>query len=43
MIDCPKTDVLRWEREGTAAGSHWIESGDGADAARERWSESCPE
>lgn len=43
MMDRLKTDAVFWKREDTAAGSRWIEPRDDDYAARERWSESCPE
>ncbi|MGZ9060542.1 MAG: molybdenum cofactor biosynthesis protein MoaE [Allosphingosinicella sp.] len=43
MMDRLKTEAVFWKREETATGSHWIEPRDDDYAARERWSESCPE
>lgn len=43
MMDRLKTDALFWKREETATGSRWIEPRDDDYAARERWSETCPE
>ncbi|MGZ8284886.1 MAG: molybdenum cofactor biosynthesis protein MoaE [Allosphingosinicella sp.] len=43
MMDRLKTEAVFWKREETATGSCWIEPRDDDYAARERWSESCPE
>ena len=43
MMDRLKTEAVFWKREDTASGSRWIEPRDDDYAARERWSESCPE
>lgn len=43
MMDRLKTDALFWKREDTQSGSRWIEPREDDYAARERWSESCPE
>ena len=43
MMDRLKTDAVFWKREVTDSGSRWIEPRKDDYAARERWSESCPE
>lgn len=43
MMDRLKTDALFWKREETISGRHWIEPREDDHAARERWSEPCPE
>ena len=43
MMDRLKTDAVFWKREDTAQGSRWIEPREDDYAARERWSETCPE
>ena len=43
MMDRLKTEAVLWKREDTAAGSRWIEPREDDYAARERWSDSCPE
>ena len=42
-MDRLKTDALFWKREDTISGRHWIEPREDDYAARERWSEPCPE
>jgi molybdopterin synthase catalytic subunit len=43
VMDRLKTDADFWKREDAEGGSRWIEPRDDDHAARERWSESCPE
>lgn len=43
LIDRLKTDAVFWKREDGASGSRWIEPREDDYAARERWSDSCPE
>ena len=43
LMDRLKTDAVFWKREESEAGSRWIEPRDEDYAARESWSESCPE
>ena len=43
MMDRLKTDALFWKREDRISGRHWIEPREDDHAARERWSEQCPE
>ena len=43
MMDRLKTDAVFWKREDTDRGSSWIEPRESDYAARQRWSETCPE
>ena len=43
LMDRLKTDALFWKREDGPGGSRWIEPREDDYAARERWSDSCPE
>lgn len=43
LMDRLKTDAVFWKREDGASGSRWIEPREDDYAARDRWSDSCPE
>lgn len=43
LMDRLKTDAVFWKREDGEGGSRWIEPREDDYAARERWSDSCPE
>jgi molybdopterin synthase catalytic subunit len=43
IMDRLKTDAVFWKREDGSDGSRWVEPREDDHAARERWSEKCPE